>query len=225
MEQRTSLHLERRAGLGSLASVIQSGLFIVIALSALGLGIDRFVSSGLAGVCRQSPVLFEVLCGAFVAIAILGLAITPAEKMLLEDHAPGLAEFGGALATLGHAGTIVFFSWWGLYGLGGCSAITPELANVLAPVRWGVMFELVLVGGWVWIIAFVLARHRILPRGFFYLSVVKAICFWFTFAAFMANVAWMLVIGLGATALVVGPSWHFWIARLFPRDFVERGRG
>jgi hypothetical protein len=225
MKHGTLSLLEGRAGLGSVASVIQSGLFVVIALSSLALGIERFVGDGLAGLATDTPALFLVLCSAFVLIAILGLAITPAEKLLLANHAPGLADFGAAMATLGHVGTIVFFSWWGFYALSDSNAIPPQMANQMAPIRWGVMFELVFVGGWVWIIAWVVARHGILPRGFLYLSVVKAICFWFTFAAFLANVAWMLVVGLGATALVVGPAWHLWIARLFPRDRPDADHG
>ncbi|MBL9025953.1 MAG: hypothetical protein JNL21_27410 [Myxococcales bacterium] len=190
---------------------------MVIAVSALAIGIDRFVRGGLAAMSASAPGLFLVLCGAFILIAVLGLAITPAEKQLIERHTPGLADFGGAMAVLGHSGTIAYFSWWTLYRLGLC-VTEPELANRLAPIQLGVMFELVFVGAWVWIIAWAVARHRVLPRGFFWLSVVKAVCFWFTFVAFLLNVTWMLVVGLGATALVVGPAWHLWIARLFPRD-------
>lgn len=209
--------IDQRGGLGAVVSVVQSALFVVIALSALAMGIDRFVHGGLAALAGSSPGLFLVLCGAFIAIAVLGLAITPAEKQLLLRHAPGLAEFGSTMAILGHSGTIAYFSWWTLYRLGMC-VVDPELANRVAPIQLGVMFELVFVGAWVWIIAWTTARHRILPRGFMWLSIVKATSFWFTFVAFMVNIPWMLVVGLGATALVAGPAWHLWIARLFPRE-------
>ncbi len=217
MKTRVLAALEQRGGLGSVVSVAQSVLFIVIALTALAMGIERFVQGGLATLSSTSPGLFLVLCGAFIAIAVLGLAITPAEKQLLERHVPGLADFGSTMAIFGHAGTIAFFSWWTFYRLGLC-VTDPALANRLAPIQFGVMFELVFVGAWVWIIAWTIARHRILPRAFLWLSIVKATSFWFTFVAFMLNTPWMLVVGLGATALVAGPAWHHWIARLFVRD-------
>lgn len=221
MNEKTLHLLDSRAGLGACASVLQSALFIVIALAALTIGIDRFVTGGFARLATEAPVPFTVLCAAFVAIALLGLAITPAEKFLLEAHAPGWAEFGGALAVLGHGGTVAFFSWWLAYALGGSEALAPDLADRLAPLRWGTMFELVFVGSWVWIIAWVVARHRHLPRGFLMLSVVKAVCFWFTFAAFVTNVGWMLFIGIGAIALIAGPAWHLWIAWLLWQRAVE----
>lgn len=215
--QRNSLRtIESRTGLGTVVSVVQSALFITIALSAMAMGIDRFAHAGFAALSSSSPRLFLVLCGAFIMIAVLGLAITPAEKQLLERHAPGLADFGSSIAVLGHSGTIAFFAWWALSRLGVC-AVDPELANRVAPIQFGVMFELVFVGAWVWIIAWTIARHRILPRGFMWLSIVKATSFWFTFVAFMVNTPWMLVAGLGATALVAGPAWHLWIANLFAR--------
>lgn len=217
MERTLASKIETRGGLGAVASAVQSGLFVVIASCALAIGIDRFVRGGLAAMSIAAPGLFLALCGAFILIAVLGLAITPAEKQLIERHTPGLADFGSSMAILGHSGTIAYFAWWTLYRLGLCVA-DPGVANRVAPIQLGVMFELVFVGAWVWIIAWAVARHRVLPRGFMWLSIVKALCFWFTFVAFVVNVPWMLVVGLGATALVVGPAWHLWIARLFPRE-------
>ncbi len=225
MEPTFAQKIETRAGLGAVASVVQSGLFVVIAACALAIGIDRFARGGLAAMSSAAPGLFLVLCGAFIAIAVLGLAITPAEKQLIERDIPGLADFGSTMAIFGHSGTIAYFAWWMLYGFGVCVA-DPDVANRVAPIHLGVMFELVFVGAWVWVIAWAIARHRVLPRGFLWLSVVKALCFWFTFAAFLVNVPWMLIVGLGATALAVGPAWHLWIARLFSgeRRHGEGGR-
>ena len=152
-----------------------------------------------------------------MAIAILGLAITPAEKALLAEKAPGPAQFGAALASLGHMGTIAYFSWWISYVLRSADPMTPELANQLAPIAWGLAFELGLVGAWVWIIAWVGARHRLVPRGFVRLSIVKALSFWFTLVAVAVESRPLVVIGLGATAVFVGPAWHLWVARLFPK--------
>lgn len=209
--------IESRNGLGSLVSVIQSGLFVIIGLSALSMGVDRFVVGGLAALSQARPSLFLVFCLAFILVAVLGFAITPAEKQLIERHAPGLADFGSTMAVFGHAGTIAFFSWWALHRLDVGTA-DPDLSNRVAPVQLGVMFELVFVGGWVWILAWVFGRHEILPRGFLWLSIFKATCFWFTFLAFFVDSTWMLVIGLGATTIVAGPAWHLWIARLLPRE-------
>ena len=206
-----------RDRLGAAASIVQVALFWVIAVAALALGVDRFLSGGLGVAARERLVPFVILCIAFVAIAILGLAITPAEKALLEEKAPGPAQFGAALAYLGHAGTIVFFSWWGYYALRSGDLLTGEQANEWAPIAWGLAFELGLVGAWVWIIAWVGARHRLVPRGFVRLSIVKAVCFWFTLVAVALGSGPMVVIGLGATAIVVGPAWHLWVARLFPQ--------
>lgn len=217
MKPKLLTKIESRAGLGSLVSVVQSALFIVIALSALAMGIDRFVHGGLAELSHTAPHLFLLLSGSFILIAVLGLAITPAEKELVERYAPGLADFGSTLAILGHAGTIAYFSWWTLYRLGMC-VIEPELANRIAPIQLGVIFELVFVGAWVWIIAWAVACHKFLPRGFLWLSIAKAISSWFTFVAFMVNTPWMLIAGLGTTALIAGPAWHLWIARLFLRE-------
>lgn len=211
-----------RDRLGAAASIVQVGLFWVIGVAALALGVNRFLNGGLGVAARERPVPFVILSMAFVAIAILGLAITPAEKALLEKEAPGPAQFGAALAYLGHAGTIVFFSWWGYYALRSGGPLTPELANNMAPAAWGLAFELGLVGAWVWIIAWVGARHRLVPRGFVRLSIVKAVCFWFTLVALALGSGPMVVIGLGATAIVVGPAWHLWVARLFPQSAQPR---
>jgi hypothetical protein len=205
-----------RDRLGAAASIIQVVLFWVIAVAALAVGVDRFLGGGLGVAARERPVPFVILCVAFVAIAILGLAITPAEKALLDKQAPGPAQFGAALASLGHMGTIAFFSWWGYYALRPDGPLSPALANELAPVAWGLAFELGLVGAWVWIIAWVGARHRLVPRGFVRLSIAKALCFWFTLVAVTLQSQPMVVVGLGLTAVVVGPAWHLWVARLFP---------
>jgi hypothetical protein len=209
--------LDDRDRLGAVASNIQVVLFWVIAGAALAVGVDRFLGGGPATAARERPVPFVIVSVAFVAIAILGLAITPAEKALLEGKSPGLAQFGAALASLGHMGTIVFFSWWAYYALRSGEPLTEGLANQLAPVAWGLGFELGLVGAWVWIIAYVGARYRLVPRGFVRLSIAKAVSFWFTLVAVTLESRPMVVIGLGATAVVFGPAWHLWVARLFPQ--------
>jgi hypothetical protein len=217
MTDRHPSQLDDSNRLGAAASIVQVALFWVIAVAALALGVDRFLSGGLGVAARERPVPFVILCIAFVAIAILGLAITPAEKALLDKKAPGPAQFGAALASLGHMGTIVFFSWWGYYALRSGDPLTAELANKLAPVAWGLAFELGLVGAWVLIIAWVGARHHLLPQGFVRLSIAKAFCFWFTLVAVTLESRPMVVLGLGATAVFVGPAWHLWVARLFPQ--------
>jgi hypothetical protein len=217
MNDRHPSQFDDRDRLGAAASIVQVALFWVIGAAALALGVDRFLNGGLGVAARERPVPFVILCIAFVAIAILGLAITPAEQALIAKKAPGPAQFGAALAYLGHAGTILFFSWWGYYALRSGDPLTPELANAMAPVAWGLAFELGLVGAWVWIIAWVGARHRLVSRGFVRLSIVKAVCFWFTLVAVTLGSGPMVVIGLGATAVVVGPAWHLWVARLFPK--------
>jgi hypothetical protein len=216
--------LDDRDRLGAAASIIQVVLFWVIAGAALAVGVDRFLGGGPGVASRERPVAFVILCIAFVAIAILGLAITPAEKALLEKKAPGPAQFGAALASLGHMGTIAFFSWWAFYAVQSPDSLTAELANGLAPIAWGLAFELGLVGAWVWIIAWVGARHRLVPRGFVRLSVAKAVSFWFTLIALMLESRPMVVVGLSLTAVIVGPAWHLWVARLFsatPRWFTH----
>jgi hypothetical protein len=204
--------------LGAAASVAQSALFVVIGAAALVLGINRFVREGFGSLMSAEPAAFRVMCAAFILIAVLGLAITPAEQALVEAGNPGLARFGAALAYLGHAGTIGFFSWWLLASLRDDAAA--GLGRV-APIAWGVMFELVFVGAWVWIILGVGRSQPILPRGFLALSAVKAVSFWFTFAAVVVNDKWMIVLGLGAVAFVTGPSWHLWVARIMVRRVAE----
>jgi hypothetical protein len=198
--------------LGAAASVIQSVLFVVIGVVALVLGVDQLVDDGFAGFTATDATAFRVLCVAFILIAALGLAITPAERALIEPANAGWAGFGAALAYLGHAGTIAFFSWWLLTTAGDVRAAGD--LDVIAPIDWGVMFELVFVGAWVWIIAGVMRGDRSSPRGFLWLSVVKASAFWFTFVAFLALEPWMLVLGLGAVTFFAGPLWHLWIARI-----------
>ncbi len=203
---------------GAWTSVIQSVLFVVIALSAFGLGIDRFIAGGFGNLYQESPELFLLLCGAFVLIAILGIAITPAEKELFKKFDNGLVELGSNLAYLGHIGTIIFFSWWIFFvNLNHNNLVNPGLANLLMPLQWGIMFEMFFVGLWVWIIAYIIFKHRILSNSFGFLSVVKAISFWFTFIAFILNIKLLLLLGLGLTALFFGPLWHIWIAVIFLR--------
>lgn len=205
--------------LGAVVSVIQSALFLVIGLAALTLGVDRFVAGGFASLADTNLFAFRVLCGAFVSIAVLGLAITPAERVSIEQSNSGWAGFGSTLAYLGHAGTVAYFSWWLLRTFVDNSR--PLGGDELAPIEWGVMFELVLVGAWVWIIAAVARADGGWPVGFVVLSVLKASSFWFTFVAFLINKPWMLVVGLGATTFVAGPLWHLWIARLFLRRAIN----
>ncbi len=66
--------------LGAVVSVIQSALFVVIGVAGLVLGAGRLVDHGFAGLAVADPAAFRVLCVAFVAIAVLGLAITAAER-------------------------------------------------------------------------------------------------------------------------------------------------
>jgi hypothetical protein len=198
--------------LGAVASVVQSALFVVIGLTGLGLGVDRLVDDGFASLPAANPAVFRALCIAFVLIAVLGAAITPAERWLIESSKPGLAIFGSNLAFVGHAGTIAYFSWWLFRSFDDASRDVG--VDALALIEWGVMFELVLVGAWVWIIAGVIRDDARFPRGFLALSVVKATAFWFTFLAFVANEKWMIIFGLGATTFVAGPAWHLWLARI-----------
>jgi hypothetical protein len=200
--------------LGAAASVVQSALFVVIGATALLLGVDRLTAHGFASFLSTDPTAFRVLCGALVAIATLGVAITPAERALIASANPGLATFGASLAHLGHAGTIAFFSWWLLKTIaddGGAGL------DAIAPIEFGMMFELVFVGAWVWIIAAVARGEPSWPRGFLFLSVAKATSFWFTFLAFLTMEKWMLLLGLGAVTFATGPSWHLWIARIMLR--------
>jgi hypothetical protein len=205
--------------LGAAASVIQSALFVVIGVTALVLGVNRLVDDGFASFLVTDATAFRVLCVAFILIAVLGLAITPAERALIEPASAGWAGFGAALAYLGHAGTIAFFSWWLLTTAGDLRG-SADL-DVVAPIDWGLMFELVFVGAWVWIIAGVMRADPTSPRGFLWLSVVKAIAFWFAFVAFLTLVPWMLVLGLGAVTFLAGPLWHLWIARIMTQRCAE----
>lgn len=206
--------------LGAVVSVIQSALFVVIGIAALALGVDRLVDNGFASLRLVDPTAFRLLCVAFVLIAVLGLAITAAERALIEPSNAGLAGFGAVLAYLGHAGTIAFFSWW-LFRSFADAGRGVDL-DVVAPIDWGVMFELVFVGAWVWVIAGVMRGQPSWPSGFVALSVVKATSFWFAFIAFLTDEKWMIVLGLGAVTFVTGPSWHLWISRLFMRSVRER---
>lgn len=208
--------------LGAASSVIQGALFVVIGIAALALGVDRLIEDGFASLPVADPTAFRILCIAFILIAALGLAITPAERSLIEPANAGLARFGAALAYLGHAGTIAFFTWWLLTSYDVPSGVD---LDAIAPIEWGVMFELAFVGGWVWIIAWVMRADRSAPPGFLALSVVKATAFWFTFAAFLAMEKWMLVVGLGAVAFFAGPAWHLWIARILVRGEGEPSSG
>jgi hypothetical protein len=204
--------------LGAAVSVAQSALFVVIGASLLVLGVERFVHNGFGSLASAQPAAFRVLCTAFVLIAVLGLAITPAEQALIEAVNPGLARFGAVLAYLGHAGTIGFFSWWLLTSLRGDGFAGLDR---IARIDWGVMFELVFVGAWVWII---LAIGRGLPQlspAFLALSAAKALSFWFAFAAVVSNDRWLIVLGAGAVTFITGPVWHLWIPRLFLRRVRE----
>lgn len=205
---------------GAAVSVVQSALFVVIGVAGLMLGVDRLVNDGFASLAAANLTVFRLLCSAFVLIAVLGLAITGAEQTLIERANAGWARFGALLAYVGHAGTVVYFSWWLIGSFSGSESGTG--LDAVAPIAWGVMFELVFVGAWVWIIAGVMLGHRTWPKGFVVLSVVKAASFWFAFAAFLSDQKWLIVVGLGAVTLLTGPAWHLWIPRLFLREARER---
>jgi hypothetical protein len=201
--------------LGAVVSIAQSALFVVIGGAALALGADRLVDDGFAALAASNLGAVRVLCTAFVLIAVLGLAITPAERAAIESSNRGLAAFGANLAYLGHAGTIAYFSWWLLATRHGTS---PDAASdALAPIEWGVMFELVFVGGWVWIIAATIRNDAHWPHWFFLLSALKASVFWFAFAAFLLGSVSMITLGVGAVTFLAGPSWHLAIARILDR--------
>jgi len=203
---------------GARVSIIQSVLFLIIAFSALGLGIDRFISDGFESMYRANSWLFLLLCGAFILIATLGVAITPAEKKLINKYDSGLAAWGSNLAFFGHMGTIAFFTWWIFFvSLNQDTQTSQVSANMIMPIRWGVMFELFFVGLWVWIIAYIVFKHGILSKGFLVISVLKAISFWLAFAAFIVNSKLFLLLGVGLVAVVFGPLWHAWIAVIFLR--------
>lgn len=201
--------------LGAAVSVVQSALFVVIGAAAVILGVDRLVADGFAALPATDLAAFRTLCVGFIAIAVLGLAITPAERIAVASAHPGWAAFGANLALLGHTGTIAYFSWWLLITRTTTRPATG--AGSLAPLAWGSMFELAFVGAWVWIIAGLIWHDQRWPRGFVVLSLVKGTCFWFAFAAVLANRAWMIRLGVGAVTFGAGPAWHLWIARLFSR--------
>ena len=202
--------------LGANVSVVQSILFFVIATTGLALGVDNFVQNRMSYLPVEDPILFSVFCSAFVLIAILGVAITPAEKMLMPDCDRGLAIFGSNLALLGHKGTIFFFSWWIFYVLSIQSLQDDfHLADLLMQIRWGIMFELFFVGLWVWIIAYLSFKHQLFSFRFRLLSVGKAISFLFTLGAFIFNSEAAILLCLGSTAALFGPVWHAWIAVIF----------
>jgi hypothetical protein len=204
--------------LGSIVSVAQSALFVTIGVAALVLGVDRLVDDGFAGLAGADPTAFRVFCAAFVLIAVLGLAITGAERALIEPANAGWARYGAVLAYFGHAGTITFFSWW-LFHASGDRGGTD--LDVLAPIGWGVMFELVFVGAWVWIIAAVMYPRPSFPPSFVAFSVVKAASFWFAFIAILIDEKWMIAVGVAAVTFITGPIWHGWIPRLFQRHARE----
>jgi hypothetical protein len=204
--------------IGATVSVIQSGLFLVIALAAWFLGIDRFISNGFASLYSDNQALFTLLCAAFVLVAILGVVITPAEKQVVGKYSPALAKLGGNLAYVGHFGTIMFFSWWLFFvGSHGNNAADMRLADTFVPIQWGVLFELLFVGFWVWVIAYTIFKYSALTKGFGLVSIAKATSFWLTLLAFIINNKSLLIIGLGGTAVVFGPWWHAWIAKFFWR--------
>src|SRR5208283_1674178 len=134
--------------LGGVVSLLQSVLFWVIALSALGLGIDNLIKKGFGNLYQESPGFFLLFCGALILIAFLGVAITPAEKELLKKADNGLATWGSNLAYFGHMATIAFFSWWIIYVTTNQDQVNSGLANILLPLKWGIMFELFFVGLW-----------------------------------------------------------------------------
>lgn len=198
--------------LGGVVSIIQCALFWIIALCALGLGIDNFVSKGFGDLHQVSPWIFSSLCTAFVFIALLGIAITPAEKQLLSEGDHGLATWGSYLAYLGHMGTVAFFSWWIIFINQSQDPENIRMANTLIPIKWGVMFELFFVGAWVWIHAFVIFKHGILSKRFGIVSIAKAASFWVAFIAFLLNEKLTLLCGVTLVAVIFGPWWHMWIA-------------
>ncbi len=193
-------------------SILQCVLFLVIGLSALGIGVDNFITKGFGNLYQESPWLFTLLCGAFILIALLGVAITPAERELIKKADNGLATLGSNLAYFGHMGTIAFFSWWIFYVNTSQDQVNAGLVNILLPLKWGVMFELFFVGLWVWIIAYVVFRYGILSKSFGFVSIAKALSFWFAFIAFIVNEKIVLLSGVMLVTVVFGPWWHAWIS-------------
>ncbi|MGZ5348342.1 MAG: hypothetical protein ACXWGV_12235 [Solirubrobacterales bacterium] len=202
--------------LGAVVSFVQSALFVVIGVAALVLGVDGLVDDGFASLAVADPTAFRVLCGAFILIAVLGLAITGAERALIEPANAGLARYGAVLAYLGHAGTIAFFSWWLIRSFDDAAGGGMDL-DVIAPIEWGVMFELVFVGAWVWIIAAAIRDDPRWPRGFLLLSVAKATSFWLAYLAILHQRVWSIALGVGIVTFVTGPGWHAWIAGILRR--------
>lgn len=198
--------------MGGVVSIVQCFLFITIALCAMGLGVDNLIENGFGSLYSRSPLLFLALCGAFMLIAILGVAITPAERELLKDADSGMAAWGSNLAYFGHMGTIAFFSWWMIFSIAHPGQMDPASADAFFPLRWGIMFELLFVGAWVWIIAYVVFRKGILSRSFGLVSIAKATSFWFLFIGVLINEKIMLLCGVTCVAVIFGPWWHAWIA-------------
>ncbi|HEU5158257.1 MAG TPA: hypothetical protein VFU43_14775 [Streptosporangiaceae bacterium] len=190
-------------------------MFLVIGVAALAVGVDRLADDDFAALVAESPAAFRVMCGALVLIAVLGMAITPAERALIEPSNAGFARFGAALAYLGHGGTIAFFSW-AMFS-SPRDANPGAILNTLAPLEWGMMFELVFVGAWVWIMAGVMRGEPTWPTGFVLLSIAKATSFWMAFLAFLTGATWFLLLGAGTVTFVTGPAWHLWIAQIFKR--------
>ncbi len=198
--------------LGGIVSILQCVLFYIIALSALGLGVDNLITKGFGNLYQESPWLFALFCAALILIALLGVAITPAEKELLKEADNGLATWGSNLAYFGHMGTIAFFSWWLIFANSNQEQVSSASANIILPLKWGIMFELFFVGLWVWIIAYVIFRHGILSRRFGFISIAKAISFWFAFIAVLVNEKIMMLSGVALATAIFGPWWHAWIA-------------
>lgn len=73
----------------------------MIGVAALVLGVDQLVDDGFGRFSVTDPGVFRILCVAFVLIAVLGLAITPAERALIEPANAGWSRFGAALTYLG----------------------------------------------------------------------------------------------------------------------------
>jgi hypothetical protein len=202
--------------IGAVVSIIQSFLFVTIATIALLLNANRYVAGGFSSLRQDNFQLFLLLCGAFVLIAILGLAITPAEKEIIRDPNAGLAAWGSNLAYFGHMGTIAFFGWWIIFAISSGNGTTnSQLIDSLMPIRLGIIFPLGFVGLWLWIIAYNTFKYNVLPKGLGIMSIVKAVCFWSTIVAFFANVKIYILLTMGLTCLFAGPIWHIWIARLF----------
>ena len=200
--------------LGATVSAIQSVLFVVIGLSAVALDVGQLVEDGFAALAGSDLALFRLLCSSFVAIAALGIAITPAERAAVAPAHRGWALFGANLAYLGHAGTIAYFSWWLVATRSG---VAPTDADEFAPLQWGAGFELVMVGAWVWIIAGLIRRDRRWPRPFLWLSIAKATTFWLAFASLFTTSTAAITGAVGVVTLVTGPLWHGWIATLLRR--------